>query len=216
MGKAITRGRFLFCKYALIPGLLFALATVSCSRLGPTSEQAKVTQAFDTWKEAMINGQAERAMTYIPRHADDYLHALNTGLAIAPSAEPSTASQSPGVDLLLRTALQKKVPADLRANLTLGALLQRIADRKLFNPRDVREIALGQVSINGDRASAEVYYQGMLTALRLPFVREDDTWKIDVMAILPYAEVLMRVDRAIKNQSQAEQVDQLVSKLPSL
>ena len=125
-------------------------------------------------------------------------------------------SQSPGVDLLLRTALEKKVPADLRSKLTLGALLQRITDRHLFNPRDVREIALGRVSINGNRASAEVYYQGTLTALRLPFLKEGDAWKIDVMAILPYAEVLMRVDRAIKGETEAQQVDQLVSKLPSL
>jgi len=108
------------------------------------------------------------------------------------------------------------VPADLRAKLTLGALLQRITDRHLFNPRDLREIALGRVSINGNRASAEVYYQGILTALRLPFLKEDDAWKIDVMALLPYAEVLMRVDRAIKGETLTQQVDQLVSKLPSL
>jgi hypothetical protein len=36
------------------------------------------------------------------------------------------------------------------------------------------------------------------------------------MALLPYAEVLMRLDRAVKNETQAQQVDQLVSKLPSL
>ena len=55
-----------------------------------------------------------------------------------------------------------------------------------------------------------------LTALRLPFLKEGGAWKIDVMALLPYAEVLMRVDRAIKGETQARQVDQLVGKLPSL
>jgi len=198
----------------LIPCLLAALGASSCSRLGPTSEQARVTRAFDSWKKAMINLQTDQAMAYIPRHVDDYLNTLN-----APAAAPppnALPSQSPGVDLLLRTALEKKVPADLRAKLTLGALLQRITDRHLFNPRDLREIALGRVSINGNRASAEVYYQGILTALRLPFLKEDDAWKIDVMALLPYAEVLMRVDRAIKGETLTQQVDQLVSKLPSL
>ena len=108
------------------------------------------------------------------------------------------------------------MPFPLRSNLTLGTLLQRITDRHLFNPHDIRQIALGPVSISGNRASAEVYYQGTLTALRLPFLKEGDAWKIDVMALLPYAEVLMRVDRAIKGETQAQQVDQLVSKLPSL
>ena len=198
----------------MLLGGLAALTLTSCGRFGQTSEQGKVKQAFNGWKEALINHKTDEALTYIPSHVDDYLHTLNS--ASAPVAAHAPASQSPGVDLLLRTALDKKVPADLRANLSLGALVQRIADRNLFNPRDVREIDLGRVSITGDRASAEVYYQGTLTALRLPFIKENGAWKIDVMALLPYAEVLMRVDRAIKNESQSEQVDQLVSKLPSL
>ena len=94
--------------------------------------------------------------------------------------------------------------------------MRRISDKHLFNPRDVRQIDLGVVSVDGTRASAEVYYQGTLTALRLPFIKESDGWKIDVMAMLPYAEVLMRVDRAIKGETEAQQVDQLVSKLPAL
>jgi hypothetical protein len=164
----------------------------------------------------MIHQRTDQAMAYIPRHVDDYLNALNSSAENPAPTANAASSECPGVDQLLRTALEKKVPADLRPHLTLGVLMQRIADRHLFNPRDIREIDLGSVSINGDRASAEVYYEGMLTALRLPFVKEGNTWEIDVMALLPYAEVLMRVDRAIKGETQSEQVDQLVSKLPSL
>jgi hypothetical protein len=36
------------------------------------------------------------------------------------------------------------------------------------------------------------------------------------MALLPYAETLMRLDRALKGESESDQVDQLVAKLPSL
>jgi len=203
-------------RFRLLLAFLAVFSMTSCDRLSPTSEQAQVLGVFNAWKEAMINHQTNQALAYIPHHVDDYLHRLNSNATASASAANTPASQSPGVDLLLRTALEKRVPADLRANLTLSALLQRISDRNLFNPRDIREIALGRVSITGDRASAEVYYQGMLTALRLPFVKEGGAWKIDVMGILPYAEVLMHVDRAIKNESQARQVDQLVSKLPSL
>jgi len=198
----------------LFTGLVALWGTAGCSHLGPTSEQAKVAHAFNSWKEALINNQTDQAMAYIPRHVDDYLQELNSSPPAATANSP--ASQSPGVDLLLRTALAKKVPADLRANLTVSTLLQRITDRKLFNPHDLREIALGRVSIAGDHASAEVYYEGMLTALTLNFIKEDGAWKIDVMAILPYAEKLMMVDRAFKNETQTQQVDQLVSKLPSL
>jgi hypothetical protein len=201
-------------RFRLLGALIVFLGVSSCDRLNQSNDQAQVTHAFNAWKTAMINHQTSDAMAYIPGHVDDYLNTLNL-----PAGNPTSTgatSAAPGVDLLLRTALEKKVPADLRAHLTLNALLQRITDRNLFNPRDVKEIDLGRVSVAGNRASAEVYYQGTLTALRLPFIKEGDAWKIDVLAMLPYAEVLMRVDRAIKGETEAQQVDQLVSKLPSL
>jgi hypothetical protein len=204
------------CGMAVLSSLFILVATSSCGRLGQSDEQAQVTQAFSAWKNAVVNQRINQALAYIPVHVGDYLNALNSEAANPVSSPNPATSPSPGVDLLLRTALEKKVPADLRPHLTLGTLMQRIADRHLFNPRDVREIALGSVAVEGNRASAQVYYQGTLTALRLPFLKEGDSWKIDVMALLPYAEVLMRVDRAIKGETEAQQVDQLVSKLPSL
>ena len=201
----------------LLLALLAVAGTVACSQLGQTGEQAQVAQAFESWKDAVIKHQTAQAMAFIPGHVDDYLSRLNSGVTGNSIVAPGVASSlTPGVDLFLRTALEKKVPPDLRANLTVGALLKRITDRNLFNPHTVQQITLGRVSVNGNRASAEVYYQGTLTALRLPFVKEGDAWKIDVMALLPYAEVLMRVDRAVKGETEAQQVDQLVSKLPSL
>jgi hypothetical protein len=211
------------CSYGrvrLLVTLVFAIAIASnftaCSRLTPTDEQVQVTHAFDSWKNALINHQIDQALTYVSHHVNDYLTELNSNPVPSKTTPLPPPSPSPGVDLLLRTALQKKVPADLRAKLTLSALVKRITERNLFNPRDVHQIDLGHVSVEGSHASAEVYYQGTLTALRLPFVKEGDGWKIDVMALLPYAEVLMRVDRAVKGETEAQQVDQLVSKLPSL
>ena len=200
----------------LLLALVVLTGATSCSRLGQTGDEAQVAQAFDSWKSAVINHQTNQEMAYIPSHVDDYLHALNSPVVDTAPAATVPPSASPGVDLLLRTALEKKVPPDLRAHLTMAALLQRITERNLLSAHNVQQIALGHVSVMGNRASAEVYYQGTLTALRLPFVKEGDAWKIDVMALLPYAEVLMRVDRAIKGETEAEQVDQIVSKLPVL
>ena len=213
MSRFYGRARFVS---VLLSGLLAVWGTSSCSRLGQTSEQAKVARAFESWKDAVTKNETDKALAYIPHDVDDYLNGLNSRRVNSGPAANAATSESPGVDLLLRTALEKKVPSPLRYHLTLGTLLQRITERHLFNPRNVREIKLGHVSINGNRASAEVYYQDSLTALRLPFIKEGDGWKIDVMSLLPYAEVLMRVDRAIKGETEAKQVDQLVSKLPSL
>ena len=138
----------------------------------------------------------------------DYLAVLNSGNSPAP------APSSPGVDHLLRTALDRKVAPSLRAHLNLQLLLQRLADHGLLDCREIRDLALGPVTIKGGQASAELYYQGTLPPLRLPFVKQNQIWKIDLLAMLPYAEVLMRVDRAVNGRTESQQVEQLVSHFP--
>ena len=200
-----------------MPGLVALFVTTACGKKGGASEEAQIKLAFESCQKAMIDRQAGQAVSFFPRDVYDYVNSLNSSVGIsAPAAARAVSVDSPGVDLLLRTALERKVPAEMRTNLTLDTLMQRIADRNLLNPRDVEAIHLGHVSVNGSRANAEIYYQGTLTALHLPFIKEANAWKIDVMAILPYAEVLMRVDRAIKGETEAQQVDQLVNKLPAL
>jgi hypothetical protein len=153
---------------AVLSSLFILVATSSCGRLGQSDEQAQVTQAFSAWKNAVVNQRINQALAYIPVHVGDYLNALNSEAANPVSSPNPATSPSPGVDLLLRTALEKKVPADLRPHLTLGTLMQRIADRHLFNPRDVREIALGSESRqrssllpgNSNRAPSSVSQRG--------------------------------------------------------
>ena len=188
-----------------------ALGLAACGRTGPAVEQTRVARTFTEWKQAMLDRQFDQAVARIAHPADAYL----AGLDSAPAANRATSS-TPGVDLLLHTALEQKIPADLRSHLTIGDLVRHVADHHLFNPRDVQQLSLGPVSVDGDNASAQIYYAGTLTALRLPFLKEGGAWKIDLLGLLPYVETLMRVDRAIKRETVTQQVDQLVSKLPPL
>jgi len=197
--------------------VLAILGLSSCDRR-EGSDEMQVRKTFEAWQADVLNSRMGQSMAYIPQNVYDYFRALNAGEK-SPSVASSShqiANETPGVDLLLRTALSKKVDPAVRPTLTLDNLVQRITDKRLFKPRDVRQIKLGYIAISGNRASADIYYQGTLTALRLPFLKEGNKWKIDVLAILPYVEVLMRVDRAIKGETEARQVDRLVSDMPLL
>ena len=203
--------------FLILPLLL--LNTASCVRHGESHDQAQVRHTFESWQNAVLESHMDQSMTYIPQNVYDYFQVLNFGAkspamaSVAPSVPPR---EAPGVDLLLHTALDKKVAPALRPTLTLPGLVQRITDKHLFKPRDIRQIKLGYIAVNGNHASADIYYQGTLTALRLPFLKEGNQWKIDILAMLPYVEVLMRVDRAIKGETEAQQVDRLVSDMPFL
>jgi len=203
-------------KWVLPACLAILTGLTSCSRSHEVAGAAQVKKAFESCKTGLINNQMDQVMACIPANVNDYLNQLKSNEKKVSPVPPSAPSTSPGVDLLLKTALQKRVPDDLRADLTFNILLQKIAAKHLLNLREVQSIDLGRIYVNGDRASGEIYYQGTLTALRMPFIQENGNWKINILAILPYAEILMRLDRAIKDETQQEQVELLVSRLPSL
>jgi hypothetical protein len=196
---------------ASLAACLALLALAACHHTDTRAEQARVAQTFDAWKQAVLDHHAGQSTIYIRRNADDYLASIKT-----PPASGAAASPHPAVDLYLRRALATKVPPDLRANLTLATLLQRISDRNLVNPRDVSALTLGPVDVEGSKASATIYYNGVVTPVSLAFLKEDGAWKIDILSILPWTETLLTLDRLVTRKSEDEQVDQLVAKLPSL
>jgi len=132
-------------------------------------------------------------MAYIPRHVDDYLSELNSRREIPSSPRARQRACRPESICSCGRPWRKRCPPSA-FNLTLGTLLQRITDRHLLNPRDVGKSNLATSDQRQSRQRGGLL-PGNADGLRLPFVKEGDAWKIDVMALLPYAEVLMRVDR---------------------
>lgn len=200
-----------FLRRGLLLALLTLFGTVSCDQIGGMGESGRVKLDFESFRRAILDRHAEQVITYLPQNVSDYLAVLNSG-----NPSSGTAPAIPGVNLLIRTALDKKVAPAIRAHLNLQVLLQRLADRGLLDCREIRDLSLGRVVVGKDRASAELYYQGNLLPLRLPFVKQDNVWKVDLLAILPYAELLMRLDRAVTGKTESQQVAQLVEPLPLL
>jgi hypothetical protein len=195
--------------------LLTLLGMASCNQSGDAVEGAKVKFDFEAFRRGILSHHAEQVITYLPQNVSDYLAMLNAGGPPA-AGTPGAPLGAPGVNLLLRTALDKKVAPALRAHLDLQLLLQRLADRGLLDSREIRGLSLGRVEVRGERASAELYFRGNVLPLRLPFVKQDQVWKVDLLAMLPYAELLMRLDRAVTGKTESQQVAQLVEPLPLL
>ena len=193
---------------------LSLLAVVSCGPSGDAVARLRVKTDFTALREALLAGHARQVTVYLPQDVGDYLRAINAGTS---SSDTLAASRrAPGVTRLLEAVLQEKVPPNVRAHLDLQVLLQRLGDRGLLDCREIRDVSLGRVDVDKDRASAELYYQGNLLPLRVPFVKHASVWELDLLSMLPYAEVLMRLDRAVTGKSESQQVAQIVSPLPLL
>jgi hypothetical protein len=201
------RGRSL-CALAL--ALLIPFGMAGCNR--NAAKQARVKADFEAFRLAILERHADQISLYLPQNVGDYLARLKGD----PSMPANAPYGAPSVNLLLRTALDQKVDPALRAHLNLQLLLQRLSDRGLLDCHEIRGLSIGRVSIAGDRATAELYFDNNLLPLRLPLVKQAGLWKVDLVAMIPYAEVLMRLDRAITGKTESQQVAQIVHPLPAL
>ncbi|MEI9997747.1 MAG: hypothetical protein WDO13_00495 [Verrucomicrobiota bacterium] len=199
-----SRGPLLLAALGLV-----AVVLAGCHRATPAADEARIVKTFGDAKAALIANQPDRAAACFASSADTYLAAL--------SAPPAGRSASPTVDLYLRTALARKVPANLRDPFTLATLARFIGERQLLKPRDLDDLALGRIAIDGDgrHATAALLDRKATLPISLPFVLEEGAWKIDLVPALPYIDVLLGLDRVFKGQTPQQQVDQLVAKLPS-
>ncbi len=163
---------------------------------------------FISFKHAIFAARAAEALGYIDRPSLDYLRgtALNTPDPQAPDAE---------VRDLVRRVIEKMTPGGIRPGFTLDIPLQHMLDRSMMNTHAIDSLELGPVTVTGGSAHAEVLWQDYHTTYQLLLVKEGRDWKIDLLGILPYAEIGMRVDRAIKNETEPQQIDRLVSLVPT-
>lgn len=192
--------------FLLATAALAALA-VGCSHPAPAEEQAQVRQAFEGFKDQVALEHAGPALAYLDRPTLDYLQAAVT----RPPSETE-----PATDLLLRRAAEALSPGGSGPGFDLTVPLQRLLSGGVLQPRDLDPVTLGPVSLDADgqTARAEVVWTGKGTTLQLLFRREGSGWKIDLLNLLPYASSALAMDRAIKRETEDEQIARLVGAIP--
>ena len=195
------------------PFLLFAAvalvaALTGCSHPAPAEEQAQVQQAFDGFKDQIALDHARAALDCLDRATLAYIQSAAT-------RPPS--SDEPATDLLIRRALEKFEQGPITPDIDLADPLQRLLDQGILRPGDLDPLTLGPVTLDNDgrAARAEALWHGKPTTLPIVFRREDNRWKIDLLNLLPFAASALVMDRAIKRETEDEQIARLVGALPN-
>jgi hypothetical protein len=116
---------------------------------------------------------------------------------------------------LVRQAVLKMAPGASGPHLNLENSLQRILDQGWMNTHALDSIALGPVTLSGGGAHAEALWQGAHTTYQVSFVRENHDWKVDLLGIVPYAELALRLERTLKGETEAQQLNRLVGLIPA-
>ena len=83
-------------------------------------------------------------------------------------------------------------PAVLRRS-SPEELVEAAVDKGLVGEQGIRNLELGDVDVDGDRASAEVAAGGRTAPFRFMFLREGGQWKIDLLPLLKIATTPSRL-----------------------
>ena len=180
-------------------GLSLVLSILETPAQAGPSDTAQVRQTFVRFAAALAArdadaGQRELSMASFAEWERDRELALH-----GPRAE--VAAQPAGRRLVV-LALRHHAPKFLSREgspreLVANALGSGIADRE-----SLAMIELGDLAVQGDRASGQLFASGLPSGFRAGFVREDGAWKLDLPTTIDAAGRV--VTRAAKSAEASE------------
>jgi len=167
-----------------------------------------VQQAFDGFKDSLALAHAHEALNYLDQPTRDYLQQIATK-----APDPA----DPELVILIRRAVAKLTPGGIQPGFTIEKPLQRVLNAGWVTPADLGGLTIGPATLaaDGTHAQAEALWEGAPSTFQLQFVRESGAWKIDLFNLLPIADSALTMDRTVKNQTEAQQLERLVDAVPN-
>ena len=188
-------------KRRLLAWAVLAFSTVSISlalvgRAGeePTGQPEDATlirKVFEDYKAALIAGDGEAAVALVDQGTLDYFAELKR---LSLEGSEKEVRRGPFIDRLLVVTIRHLFQPDQVAALGLDELIQRAVGEGWISPTTVAQLEIGEVSIDGDLATAEVLTAvgvassndtpSAVQGLTYRFVREEHGWRFGFSSLV--------------------------------
>lgn len=195
---------------AAVPALTAAVPALAALP-APSPEERAVAAVFERARSAL---EAKDGASVVALLSRDTVRRLD---AVRAAARSTSNAQLNGLEpaerfaaLGLRRAL---TPADLRRK-SLADLADHALAKNWLGPNLIGRAALGPVQVRGDRATALVLVNNRPSLVQADFVREDETWKIDLHNMMKLGSTMLQTIAALGGKSESALVDELLRKLP--
>jgi hypothetical protein len=166
---------------------LAALLAAGCGGGGEDEEAVRAT--FDGYRQALLDGDGERAAGLVTAGTVEYFEETRRLALEAPEAELRDRSL---VDQLQVLTMRQQVPARVLRSTDGQELFAYSVQEGLVATEELRDLGIGEVTVDGDRATAEALSGGEKVALlRWQFAREDGRWKIDVTSLFSFVKTAL-------------------------
>lgn len=143
-----------------------------------------IRSCFGGYKAAVLYGDGEAAAGYVNAATIVYYQRL-LRLALRASAEET--KKLPLVDRMTVLLIRSRVEAELLRTMDGRKLFVHAVDIGMIGKDGVIRNELGEVVVSGDHATGEHIHAGKPSGMHWRFRREDGTWRMDILSILPGA-----------------------------
>lgn len=168
------------------------LVVLFCGCSGNSSSDAEAVQkAFDAYKTAVLSKDGAVASAHVAQQTlDEYQKYVDWALH-ADRKELQSLSTINKMQVLI---MKHRLPHEKWKGLTGEKAFIYAVDHDWIGKEGVISTTIGNVQVSGTRATAAAMSDQKSTPIRFHFIREDGSWKLDLVPILRTA------DLAIKDQ----------------
>ncbi|MEB3281396.1 MAG: hypothetical protein VKK42_20980 [Lyngbya sp.] len=161
-----------------LQSLLLNLAIASGSVADDTNT---IEQVFADYKSAILASSGDRAVDKLSQSTIDYYGEMRQ-LAVCESAETVKAESM--VNRVQILSMRFRVPTETLVELSDREVVVYSVDRGWIGKESVMKLDVGEVTIEGEEAQAEVVSNGEPTGIKFRFVKETEGWKFDLLSTI--------------------------------
>lgn len=146
----------------------------------PTSE---IQSTFNNLDQAVLNKNAQEAFSQLSKESQAYVENI---LQLALTADKATLSEKPISTILSVFAIRKEAKGQAPTSAADALILMSEDYAKISS-----SVSLGEITIDGDEANAQMIMNGKVSPMDYAFVKEDGSWKVDLIEQMQATEKLM-------------------------
>lgn len=193
------------------PGSPSGVVLAASPASSPASAEVKqVRAAFEAYRKALTAKDGKRAADAVDAASLDYYDQMK---ALALTATEEALKQRSMVDRLIVLRLRLQIGLEKLLKLDGRALLRHGVDQGWISAQSVKEAELGEVAIEGDKATAEYVRQGQVTPLRFEFRREAKRWRLSLVPLMQVGEPSLKALAQQLGRDENELVVSLLEKV---
>jgi hypothetical protein len=151
------------------------------------AEDLQVRESFQNLQTSLKQRDVNASLEKLSSKTKDYYELLSQ---IAQNSDETDLSKLSPLNRLMVETVKGALPPSFWKDKDPSILLQTAIAKGLVGRELTDDLKLGNIQIDGDKASAELLKDGKLSALKLGFRREAGNWKVHLLSLFEQANAM--------------------------